>query len=57
MYKRQPKYRVVIYLYYYEGYKIEEIAGLLHLRSGTVGTRLARAKERLKRILSEEDEQ
>ena len=52
-----PKYRVVIYLYYYEGYKIEEIAGLLHLRSGTVGTRLARAKERLKRILSEEDEQ
>lgn len=52
-----PKYRVVIYLYYYEGYRIGEIAQLLHLRSGTVGTRLARARERLKQSLSEEDAQ
>ena len=49
------KYRVVIYLYYYEGYTIEEMAGLLHLPTGTVGTRLARARSRLKTNLSEEE--
>ena len=37
------KYRIVIYLYYYEGYSIEEIAGLLRLPRRTVGTRLKRA--------------
>ena len=49
------KYRVVIYLYYYEGYSIEEIAGLLNQPSGTVGTRLKRAREKLKKVLSEEE--
>ena len=48
------KYRVVIFLYYYEGYTLKEIARLLKLPQGTVGTRLKRAKERLKKILSEE---
>ena len=48
------KYRIVIYLYYYEGYSIEEIAGLLRLPRGTVGTRLKRAREQLKQKLSEE---
>ena len=48
------KYRIVIYLYYYEGYSIEEIAGLLNQPRGTIGTRLKRAREKLKRYLSEE---
>jgi len=48
------KYRIVILLYYYEGYSIAEIAKLLHLPQGTVGTRLKRAKERLKTDLTEE---
>ena len=48
------KYRVVILLYYYEGYSVAEIAKLLHLPQGTVGTRLKRAKERLKTELTEE---
>ncbi len=48
------KYRVVIFLYYYEGYTMKEIASLLKLPQGTVGTRLKRAKERLKKILLEE---
>ena len=48
------KYRIVIYLYYYEGYSIEEIAGLLRLPRGTVGTRLKRAREQLKQKLSGE---
>ena len=50
----ESKYRVVIYLYYYEGYGIKEIAQLLQLPPGTVGTHLKRARERLKKDLSEE---
>ena len=48
------KYSTVIHLYYYEGYSIKEIAMTLSLPSPTVGTRLARARERLKQILKEE---
>ena len=51
------KYRVVILLYYYEGYSVAEIAKLLHLPQGTVGTRLKRAKERLKTELTKEASQ
>ena len=47
------KYRTVIVLYYYEGYAIAEIGSLLGIPSGTVGTRLARAREMLKSILTE----
>lgn len=42
------KYRTVIHLYYYEEYSIEEIASLLGKSKGTVGTRLARGRARLK---------
>ncbi len=48
------KYSTVIHLYYYEGYSIKEIAMTLSLPSPTVGTRLARGRERLKQILKEE---
>ena len=47
-------YSAVIHLYYYEGYSIKEIAKLLRLPASTVGTRLARGRERLRRILKEE---
>ena len=47
-------YSVVIHLYYYEGYSIKEIAGLLALPAPTVGTRLARGRERLREMLKEE---
>ena len=50
----KPKYRVVIFLHYYEGYKLEEIAQLLNLPRGTVGTQLKRAREQLKKALTEE---
>ena len=49
------KYRTVIVLYYYEGYAISEIAALLGLPTGTVGTRLSRAREKLKTWLTEAD--
>lgn len=47
-------YSVVIHLYYYEGYSIKEIAKLLALPAPTVGTRLARGRERLRELLKEE---
>lgn len=47
------KYRTVIVLYYYEGYAVAEIATLLGIPQGTVGTRLRRAREQLKRYLLE----
>ena len=47
------KYRAVIVLYYYEGYSISEIGRLLGIPAATAGTRLARARERLKNMLTE----
>lgn len=49
------KYSAVIHLYYYEGYSIKEIAKLLGLPAPTVGTRLARGRERLRQMLKEND--
>lgn len=43
------KYRMVIHLYYYEQYKISEIATLLNENENTIKTRLARAKRILKK--------
>ena len=48
------KYSAVIHLYYYEGYSINEIAKTLGLPAATVGTRLARGRERLREMLKEE---
>ena len=48
------KYRVVIYLHYYEGYRAEEIAKLIGVSTNTVYTRLARGREKLKWILGGE---
>ena len=50
-----PAYSAVLHLYYYEGYSIKEIAALLRLPAATVGTRLARGRERLRRILEEDE--
>ena len=49
-----PKYRVVIYLYYYEGYAAKEIADILGLRLATVNTQLSRGRAQLKTILEQE---
>lgn len=53
------KYRIVVYLYYYENYSIREIAQLLQSRESTIQTRLMRARTRLKQSLLEvwQDEQ
>lgn len=47
------KYRLPMYLYYYEGYQVNEIGELLGRRPSTVQTQLARGREQLKRLLTE----
>lgn len=44
-------YRTVIYLLYYEGYKVKEISKLMKTREGTIKTWLFRAREILKNEL------
>jgi len=50
------KYRVPIYLFYYEGYSTQEIAAILKIPKNTVCTRLKRAREMLKTMIEEEIE-
>ena len=45
------RYKTAIYLYYYEGYSVDEIAHMLHKPSNTIKTRLARARKLLKNEL------
>ena len=45
------KYREAIYLHYYEGYAVNEIAGLLGQPAATVSTHLRRGREKLKTML------
>lgn len=47
------KYRAAVYLHYYEGYAVREIAGLTGTKESTVQTRLARARELLKKAWKE----
>ena len=52
--KLKPKYRIVVYLFYYEGYAIKEIADILHISGTAVTTRLSRARRLLEETLKEE---
>lgn len=56
MLKLDAHYRVVLHLYYYLGYDIKEIAEILKMRPATVGTRLKRGRENLRKILGEDRE-
>lgn len=49
------KYRVPIYLYYYEGYSTGEVASILSIPQATVATQLRRGREMLKTFLQEAD--
>ncbi len=48
-------YRSIIFLRYYEGYEVREIAKLLGIPAPLVSTRLKRAKEKLKIMLEESE--
>ncbi len=52
----KPESSAVIYLFYYEGYSVEEIARLRRTTSAAVRTRLTRARKELGKMLSEEED-
>ena len=47
------KYRIVIHLFYYEEYSIDEISAILHRSQGTVKSQLSRGRKLLKTMLTE----
>ena len=47
------RYRIVVYLYYYEEYSICQISNTLNIKETTIQTRLSRAREKLKSILKD----
>ena len=50
----EPKYRVAVYLYYYEGLSVAETAAAMKANVSTVQTWLLRARARLRKELKEE---
>ena len=48
------KYKQVIYLHYYEGYSVKEIATILKISEGAVKKRLERGRNQLRLILEED---
>ena len=50
------RYKNVLYLYYYEGYKTDEISEILKMNINTVKSRLKRGREILKKKVGEDDE-
>lgn len=53
VFKLSKNYRNVIYLYYFEGYSIKEIANILNKSENTISSQLSRARKVLKNILLE----
>lgn len=51
--KLPKKYRTIIFLYYYEGYKIKEISKILKMSETNIQTILSRARKKLKEIIKE----
>ncbi len=48
-------YRIVVYLHYYEGYGVREIARLLRISEANVKTRLKRARDKLRAFLTDDE--
>jgi RNA polymerase sigma-70 factor (ECF subfamily) len=51
-----PAQRLPLILHYFEGFSIREVAGILRLPQGTVLSRMQRGREKLKELLSEEND-
>ena len=50
------KYRIALYLFYYEGYAISDIAKLCKKKETTIKTHLKRGRELLRREWEGDDE-
>ena len=53
--KLPEKYRVAIYLHYYENYSTDEIAAFMNIKPGTVRSLLSRGRDRLKLMIEESE--
>ncbi len=49
------KYRISLYLYYYEEYSAREIAAVMGVSEGAVGQYLARGRRKLRTLITEEE--
>ena len=47
------KERILVYLYYYEGYTIREISKTLFINESTIASRMMKIRSKLKDILSD----
>ena len=54
--KRPQRYKEVILLFYYEDFSYDEMAKILNIPKGTVQSRLARGREKLKKMMEERGE-
>ena len=50
------KYRMVLYLYYYEGYSVRELSVILRRRESTLQTQLATVRKQMKSLLESKGE-
>lgn len=50
------KYRMVLYLYYYEGYSVRELSVILRRRESTLQTQLATGRRQMKSLLESKGE-
>lgn len=50
------KYRIAIYLHYYEGYSVAEIASLTGRSAAAVGQHLSRGRQKLRKMLGGDEE-
>jgi RNA polymerase sigma-70 factor (ECF subfamily) len=49
LFSMPEKYKTPVYMFYYEGYTVEEIAGILNTKENTVKTLLSRGRQILKK--------
>ena len=56
--KKLPvNYRISIYLHYYEGYSVKEIAALMNKKESAVSKYLSRGKQQLKKSLTRDNDE
>ncbi len=55
LFRLKPRYRITLYMYYYEDYSVKEISKITGLKENTVLSQLSRGRKQLKDILLKED--
>ncbi len=54
LFRLKPKYRIALYMHYYEGFSVKEIASAVGDKESTILSRLSRGRKQLKDILLKE---